>query len=284
MKFVTFKNNEQQSYGAIVDQGIVDLGSRIGDKFKDLKALLASDHLVFASRICAEEEPDFTLEDITLLPVIPNPDKILCVGLNYQSHVKESGRSKEKYPVIFTRFPDTQMGHNAPVWKPRVSDKLDYEGELALIIGKKGRYITEENAFDHVAGYSCYNDVSVRDYQKHTHQFIPGKNFPNTGALGPWMIPQDELPDITDQTLTTRLNGEVMQQAKISKMIFSIPQIIAYCSAFTELNPGDVIATGTPGGVGFKRDPQVFMKPGDSIEIEITGIGKLSNLIEMEPQ
>ena len=223
-----------------------------------------------------------SIHEIKLLPVIPNPDKIICVGLNYETHRKETGRPVEQHPSIFTRFAASQIAAGDPILIPRVSTALDYEGELALVIGRPGRYIKAENAFDHVAGYACYNDGSIRDWQRHSHQFTPGKNFVGTGAFGPYMVTADDIDDIEAQTLTTRLNGEVMQQAKISDMIFSIGQIIEYVSSFTPLEPGDVIATGTPGGVGFKREPQVYMKPGDICEIEITKVGLLRNPIAQD--
>jgi 2-keto-4-pentenoate hydratase/2-oxohepta-3-ene-1,7-dioic acid hydratase in catechol pathway len=166
--------------------------------------------------------------------------------------------------------------------RPRVSTQLDFEGELALIIGKPGRYIPRERAFEHIAGYSCYNDASVRDWQAHTHQFTPGKNFPNTGSFGPWMVTRDELPDLAERKILTRLNGEIVQQATLGQMIFDIPALVEYCSSFSRLEPGDVIITGTPGGVGVKRTPQLWMKPGDQVEVEVEGIGVLRNGIAAE--
>ncbi len=183
---------------------------------------------------------------------------------------------------MFTRFTDSQVGHGQPIIKPDVSDQVDYEGELAVVIGQGGHQIPEAAAMDHVAGYAAFNDVSVRDWQRHTTQFVPGKNFFHAGAFGPWLVTADELPEITAQELTTRVNGETVQHAPISDLLFPIPRLIAYISAFTPLSPGDVIATGTPGGVGFYRDPQLFLFPGDVVEVEISGIGTLRNLVAAE--
>ena len=283
MRLISFVGrNGQSGYGAqINDTQVAHLSAILGNRYPDLRALLAGTGLEDA-KAALPVAPVLSVHEIKLLPVIPNPDKIICVGLNYETHRKETGRPVEKHPSIFVRFASSQIGDGDPILIPRVSSALDYEGELALVIGRPGRYIKAENALDHVAGYACYNDGSIRDWQRHSHQFTPGKNFSGTGAFGPWMITTDEVPDIEAQTLTTRLNGEVMQQAKISDMIFSIGTIIEYVSSFTPLEPGDVIATGTPGGVGFKREPQVFMKAGDVCEIEITKVGLLRNPIAQD--
>ena len=194
----------------------------------------------------------------------------------------ETNRTIEENPVIFHRFPDSQTAHLQPMQTPHVSTKLDYEGELAVVIGRSGWKIPEDRAMEHVAGYACYNDASIRDWQRHTSQFTPGKNFPHTGSFGPWLVTAEEIPDPSSLSLTTRLNGEVMQHATTDMLIFTIPVLINYISRFTRLEPGDVISTGTPGGVGFKRDPQIFMKSGDRVEVEISGIGTLTNSIIFE--
>jgi 2-keto-4-pentenoate hydratase/2-oxohepta-3-ene-1,7-dioic acid hydratase in catechol pathway len=225
---------------------------------------------------------DHQLAEIEFLPVINNPGKILCVGLNYEAHRQETGRAKTEHPTIFTRFADTLVGHESTATMPKVSNKLDYEGELAIIIGKAGRHISRENAMSHIAGYSCFNDITVRDWQRHTIQFTPGKNFPGTGGFGPYFVSAAEIEDINKLGIQTRLNGEVMQDANTELLIHDLPAILEYVSAFTALSPGDVIATGTPGGVGFKRDPQVFMKLGDEIVVEIEQIGLLRNGIQAE--
>ena len=278
MKFTTFEHAGKQSYGAVVGEGIFDLGGR----FADLRALLAADALDDLRGALKGVEPDFGLDEVTFLPVIPNPDKILCIGLNYETHRAETGRPATEHPAVFTRFTDTQIGHRQPILRPRVSSQLDYEGELAVIIGRGGRYIPEAEALSHIAGYACYNDVTVRDWQRHTPQFTPGKNFPATGAFGPWMVTADEAGDPRKLQLTTRLNGKVVQQARIGEMIFPIERLVAYVSSFTPLRPGDVICTGTPGGVGFKRQPPLFMEPGDLVEVELSGIGILGNRVQDE--
>lgn len=219
------------------------------------------------------------LADADWLPVITNPGKIFCIGLNYENHRKETGRAVVDNPTVFTRFADSQTGHAKPIVLPPESDKLDYEGELAVVIGRGGRRIPAADALSHVAGYSCYNEGSIRDWQSHSIQFIPGKNWPETGAFGPWLVTPDEFGALGPQRLQTRLNGEVMQDAILSDMIFPVARLIEYCSTFTPLSPGDVIVSGTPGGVGAKRDPQVFMKEGDTVEVEIDGIGTLVNSI-----
>jgi 2-keto-4-pentenoate hydratase/2-oxohepta-3-ene-1,7-dioic acid hydratase in catechol pathway len=216
---------------------------------------------------------------IRLLPVIPDPGKILCVGHNYEDHRQETGRAKVDNPSIFTRFADTLVAAGQPILRPAVSTSLDYEAELAVIIGAGGRAIAEEDAMRHVAGYACFNDASVRDWQWHTGQFTPGKNFPGTAPFGPELVTPDEIADLASIAVVSRLNGAVMQQATVADMIFSIPRIIAYISTFTPLAPGDVIATGTPGGVGAKRQPPVWMAPGDTIEVEVSGVGLLQNPI-----
>ncbi len=276
MKFASFKINGAASWGLIDGAEAVDLGAALRDRFADLKSAIAAGALTEAAAASAKAARH-PLKDITWLPVIPNPDKILCIGLNYETHRKETGRSEVENPTVFGRFANSQTGHLANIIRPRASKDLDFEGELALIIGKPGRYISRASAWDHIAGYACYNEGSVRDFQRHTHQFTPGKNFPGTGAFGPWMVTPDEAGDLAPLRLQTRLNGQVVQDATISQMIFGIPQQIEYCSSFTRLEPGDVIVTGTPGGVGSRRTPPLWMKPGDVVEVEIDRIGVLRN-------
>lgn len=217
--------------------------------------------------------------DVRLLPLIPNPDKILCVGLNYATHVAETGREQKDHPAIFTRWADTLVADGDPVVRPTESTRFDYEGELAVIIGRGGRRIRREDAMAHVAGYSIFNDVSVRDWQRHNIQFTPGKNFPATGAFGPEMVARDAIADIAGQRVQTRVNGELVQDQPVSDMIWDIPTIIEYCSTFTELAPGDVIASGTPGGVGDKRTPPLYLKAGDQVEVSVGEIGRLHNRV-----
>lgn len=282
MRFVSFYKRKAIHYGLVDGSDVIDLVPLIGDRTPDLKSLIAGDGFETALEAASSSGSRLALADLEFAPVIPNPDKILCIGINYDEHRKETGREQADYPVVFTRFADTQVGHGGNLIRPKASAELDYEGELAVVIGRPGRHIRKEDALNHVAGYSIYNDASVRDWQRHTSQFTPGKNFPGTGGLGPWLVSGDEIPDPQALEVTTRLNGEVMQHAETDLMIFDVASIIEYCSAFTSLSPGDVIATGTPGGVGFKRDPQVFMAPGDVVEVEISVIGLLSNGVVAE--
>jgi 2-keto-4-pentenoate hydratase/2-oxohepta-3-ene-1,7-dioic acid hydratase in catechol pathway len=281
MKFASFKINGATSWGLIDGETAVDIGALLRERFPDLKSAIAAGALADAATLAAKAVRH-PIAAITWLPVIPNPDKILCIGLNYETHRKETGRAEVENPTVFGRFANSQTGHLADIIRPRVSKDLDFEGELAVIIGKPGRHIARAQAWNHIAGYACYNEGSVRDFQRHTHQFTPGKNFPETGAFGPWMVTPDEAGDLAPLRLQTRLNGEVVQDATISQMIFDIPRQIEYCSTFTRLEPGDVIVTGTPGGVGAKRTPPLWMKPGDVVEVEIDRIGLLRNTIADE--
>ena len=271
MRLLSFAADGKEWFGAARDDGIITLNDKIGQP--DLRAALAAGAMAAMRRAAKEASPDRRLDDITFLPVIPRPGKILCAGLNYRSHVAEMGRELPKQPSMFTRFADTLVGHGGAMIRPTVSDHFDFEGELALVIGKGGRHITPESALDHIAGYTCFVDGSVRDYQKFS--VTSGKNFPSTGPLGPWMVTTDEIDDPGRLTLTTRLNGQDVQHSTTDLLIYSIPQIITFCSDFTALSPGDVIATGTPEGVGHSRKPPLWMKPGDRLEVEIDGIGVL---------
>lgn len=221
----------------------------------------------------------YALATVQLLPVVPNPSKIMCVGLNYATHVAETGHDQKDYPAIFTRWADSLVAHGEPMVRPPETTRFDYEGELAIIIGKGGRRIPRETALDHVAGYAVFHDGSVRDWQRHNIQFTPGKTFPATAGFGPSLVTPDELPDLADQRVQTRLNGELVQDQPISDLIFDIATVIAYCSTFAPLSAGDVIATGTPGGVGDKRTPPLYMKGGDVCEISIGKVGTLTNPI-----
>ncbi len=277
MKLVSFRRPDgTPSFGRVEGDRVLDLGRSDGPA--TLRAALA------AGTPLGDPAPGtgYALADVVLLPVIPDPAKILCVGHNYETHRQETGRAKVEHPSIFIRFADTLVADGQPIVRPRASGDLDYEAELAVVIGKGGRAIAEADAMAHVAGYACFNDASVRDWQWHTTQFAPGKNFPGTGAFGPWLVTPDEAGDLADVRVVSRLNGTVMQDQPVRDMIFPIARIIAYVSAFTALSPGDVIATGTPGGVGAKRTPPVWMQPGDRIEIDIGPIGTLSNFIAHE--
>lgn len=277
MKLVSFSRNGQQSYGAVTEKGVVDLGAVLGSRYTDLKALLTADALTEAAAVVAQGVAGFGLADVDLLPVIPNPGKIWCCGLNYGEHVRETNREITEQPTFFLRVADSQVGHEQPMMRPRESTQFDYEAEIAVVIGRPGRRIAEADAGRYVAGYACYNDGSVRDWQRHTSQWVPGKNFWRTGGFGPWMVTSDEIPFGTLMTLTTRLNGEELQRATTDMMIHRIARQIAYVSTIAPLEPGDVIVTGTPGGVGARRTPPVWMKAGDVVEIEVDRIGVLRN-------
>jgi 2-keto-4-pentenoate hydratase/2-oxohepta-3-ene-1,7-dioic acid hydratase in catechol pathway len=276
MKLASYRLGGEDTYGAVVGDGIVTLGGRKAP-YPTLRDALAADALGEIRGAVAGKTPDRKLADITFLPVIPHPAKILCVGINYKSHAEETGRDTMSNPQIFLRLVNTLVGHEGEMIRPKVSTSFDFEGELTAVIGKGGRHIKEADALAHVAGYTCFVDGSVRDFQKDS--VTSGKNFIGTGPLGPWMVTSDEIPDPTKLTLMTRLNGQEMQRSGTDMLIYSVPRIISYVSAFTPLAPGDLIATGTPAGVGHRRDPQVWMKAGDVLEVEITGIGTLRSRI-----
>lgn len=281
MKLVSFARAGTASYGLVVDGGVVDAGAVLGDKYADLRQVLEADALAEMQDL-ASREADYSLEEIEFIPVIPEPQKTFCIGINYMAHIKEMKREKPEFPWVFIRHPHCQVGHGQDMLRPTASERFDFEGELAVIIGKTGHHIKREDALSHIAGYSCYNDGSIRDFQRHSQLFTAGKNFYKSGSFGPWMVTSDEIPDPTQLSLETRLNGEVMQSAELSDLCFDIPYLVEYLSTLGPLCPGDVIVTGTPGGVGFGRDPFVWMKDGDTIEVEISSIGVLSNPIKDE--
>jgi 2-keto-4-pentenoate hydratase/2-oxohepta-3-ene-1,7-dioic acid hydratase in catechol pathway len=282
MKLVSFERQGRAGFGAVVDAGVIDLGAAFAGRFADLKALLAGDALADAAKLVAQRPADFALADVTLLPVIPEPGKIWCCGLNYHEHVRETNRDVTEQPTFFLRVADSQVAHGQAMVRPKESTQLDYEAEIAVIIGRGGRRNAEADVARHIAGYACYNDGSVRDWQRHTSQWVPGKNFWRTGGFGPWMVTADEIPFGTSMTLVTRLNGVEMQRATTEMMIHSIARQVAYVSTIAPLQPGDVIVTGTPGGVGARRQPPVWMKAGDVVEIEVDRIGVLRNPVADE--
>ncbi|WP_404680387.1 fumarylacetoacetate hydrolase family protein [Raoultella terrigena] len=280
MKLASYIHHGRRSYGIAIESGIIDLGNRIGHQYASLKDLLQWDALEVA-RQYIDCPADILLEDITFLPVIDEPGKIFCVGMNYAEKRKEFAETNSA-PTLFIRFPDSQTGHARPVIKPVHSSEFDYEGELAVIIGKPGSQITTNNALDHVAGYSCYMDGSVRDWQH--AWFTAGKNWKQTGAFGPYMTTADEIPDPHALTIHTWLNGKLVQDDSTGSMIHKVADLIAYISTFTSLSAGDVIITGSPGGVGKKRNPPLFMHDGDRVEVEIENIGRLMNtIVEAQP-
>jgi 2-keto-4-pentenoate hydratase/2-oxohepta-3-ene-1,7-dioic acid hydratase in catechol pathway len=284
MKLLSFIHQGRETWGALVGaDAIVDLGKAL-PQYATLTDYIASGAYLNAKQDVANKTADVKLADITFLPVIPKPEKIVCAVRNYMDHHQEvlaAGMHRElsEEPPIFLRVWRSQVAHGQPIICPKVSGSLDWEGELAVIIGKEGRNIAEADAFDHVAGYSCYNDGSIREWQFHAKQIASGKNFESTGGFGPWMVTADEIAPNQQLKLITRLNGEVVQSSHTGHMIFSIAKLISYASTIFTLVPGDVIATGTPAGVGWSRKPAWFMKPGDVCEVEIEGIGTLVNPI-----
>jgi 2-keto-4-pentenoate hydratase/2-oxohepta-3-ene-1,7-dioic acid hydratase in catechol pathway len=284
MKLATYLIRGRESFGIVVSGGVVDLVERLG--VPTLKKLLEAGRMDEA-REYSGLAPDHALGDVVFRPVIPDPAHVWCLAINYQDHIDEIQaigiqRDTPKHPAVFMRYSDTLVGHGEPIIKPAASDDLDYEAELAVIIGKGGGNIPEAEAMEHVAGYSAFNDISVRDWQFHTRQIAPGKNFRASGALGPWLVTKDDIPDPDNLKISARVNGEALQDSSTRYMIHKIPKFISYVSTFLDLAPGDVLATGTPSGVGFSRKPPIFMKPGDVCDIEIEGIGVLSNPVVAE--
>lgn len=282
MKLLSFRQGDRQSYGLLRDGGVIDLGARCGGRWPSLAAVLRNGALASVRELSASLSADLPLDGLRLLPPILDPGRILCVGLNYKAHIQETGRATPAYPTFFVRFPDSHVGHGEALVRPQASREFDFEGELAFVVGAGGRHLAAADALACIAGYSCYNDGSIRDYQRHTSQFTPGKNFWRSGAFGPYLVTADEIPDPGALALETRLNGRVMQSAPTSDLLFDVPYLVEYLSRVFPLRPGDVVSTGTPGGVGRARQPPVFLRPGDRIEVEISGIGTLANPVEDE--
>jgi 2-keto-4-pentenoate hydratase/2-oxohepta-3-ene-1,7-dioic acid hydratase in catechol pathway len=273
LKFLSYEHTHGPAFGAVVGDEIVDLS----DVGPSLKAVLATGPLDNLKTVIAKRKPSVRLDHVVLHQVVPDAQRIICVGKNYRDHAMEMGGPPPADPTLFIRTPQSLVGHKQSIVCPKNSSQYDYEGELALIIGKGGRHITKDKALSHVAGYTCFMDGSLRDYQKHS--FTAGKNFDSSGACGPWLVPATQVPNPQDLRLITRVNGVVMQNDSTAQMIFTIPDIIAYISAFTHLEPGDVIATGTPAGVAAGRTPPPWLKPGDRVEVEIEKIGTLANTV-----
>jgi 2-keto-4-pentenoate hydratase/2-oxohepta-3-ene-1,7-dioic acid hydratase in catechol pathway len=281
VRIVSFEHRNRASYGVVGDDGsVADAGAVLGGRHADVLSVLRSEGLD-ELREAARRAPVLASGDVTLLPPVSSP-RIFCIGVNYRDHRDEMGHDDVPYPTIFVRFASSLVGHDTPMVLPRASDRLDYEGELAVVIGRAGRRIASADALAHVAGYSCFDDGSVRDFQRHTSQFTAGKNFDRSGAFGPWLVTADEIPDPAGLAIETRVNGEVRQRSSTELLINDVAAILEYLSTFTELLPGDVIATGTPGGVGAARTPPVFLQPGDVVEVEIERVGRLRNIIEGE--
>lgn len=281
MRFASYRHAGTVGWGAVVDTCVHTL---IGVT-PSLRDALSRGLLPRTQEDIPRNAPALPLETVHLLPPVPDTGRIFCVGLNYADHQQEAGRKPTEHPVIFVRFAQSTVGHDETLIAPPESETFDFEGELATIIGKPGRRIAEAEALAHVAGYSCFMDGSIREYQFHTHQYTPGKNFDRSGAFGPLLVTPDEIGNPQDGLrLETRLNGEVVQRSSTDLMLFPVPAIIAYLSTFTQLEPGDVIATGTPAGIGFKRTPPLFMRASDRIEVEIERVGLLANTIESRTQ
>lgn len=281
MRYLSFRIGQRESYGAWNDRGIVDLGSRFKERYPTLKALIAAG---FPQEVVAAAEgaPDLAEDDIEYLPTIPDATNIWCLALNYVEHHKEvesAGRLQElpKQPALFMRSIDSVVGHKQPLLHPGISDQFDYEGELGVIIGKAGRNVPESQALDYVAGYTIVNEGSVRDWQFHTRQITPGKNWYHSGSIGPWMVPTSEISNPHNLRIVTKLNGETLQDGTTADMVHKIDKFISYLSTITVLRPGDILSTGTPSGVGFSRKPPIYMKVGDVCEISIEAIGTLRN-------
>ena len=277
MRWMSFVTDGRASFGFVEQACVVDLGGACN--LPSLKDALNHECLAFLRRVLGERAERIPLDSIEFLPPIPNPAKILCVGLNYLDHQKETGRGGEDQPTIFARLGGAQIGHRGTMLRPTETATLDFEGEIALVIGSHGRRIPKETYLDHVFGFSCYNDGSVREYQRHTSQFTPGKNFVQTGGFGPWIMTKDEISDLADLELLTHLNGDLVQHTWSSDMVFDFASIVNYCSTFIDLVPGDIIVTGTPSGVGAKRNPPVFLDEGDVVSVTVRPIGTLTNTV-----
>jgi 2-keto-4-pentenoate hydratase/2-oxohepta-3-ene-1,7-dioic acid hydratase in catechol pathway len=280
MKLISYEHAGHESWGAVSGDQVLDLATASGQA--TLAEFIASPAFSDREALASSSAPGPLLADVDLLPVIPRPEKIVCAVRNYMDHHQEvlaAGMQRElaEFPPIFLRVWRSQVGHDQPIVRPTVSESLDWEGELAVVIGQGGRDIPEADAWDHVAGYSCYNDASVREWQFHAKQIASGKNFEGTGAFGPWLVTSDEIEPGRTLGIETRLNGEVVQSSDTGNMIFPIPRLINYASTIFTLVPGDVIVTGTPAGVGWSKKPPRFMKPGDVVEVEVEGIGVLRN-------
>lgn len=281
MKLLSYVHHAAPSWGALEDgDRIVDL-THLAPTLREALAGLGIEG-IRAGRADIDRPASLRLGDVRLLPVIPDPQKIVCIGLNYEAHRIEAKRAETRYPTLFPRWPTSQTAHGADIPLPPESVQLDFEGEIALVIGKGGRRIPQQQAWSHLAGYAPYNDASIRDWQYHTTQWGAGKNFDGTGAFGPFMVTRDEVPDGQRLELVTRLNGEEVQRGNTDQLIFSIPVLIHYISTVMTLLPGDVIVTGTPAGVGVKREPPLFMKAGDRIEVEVVGLARLENRVIQE--
>jgi 2-keto-4-pentenoate hydratase/2-oxohepta-3-ene-1,7-dioic acid hydratase in catechol pathway len=279
-RIATYSIGGATHYGAVTDGGIVDLSARFGKEYPTLREVIAAGALMKLAENAAKHSPDHALDAVTWLPPIPAPEKIICIGVNYPDRNAEykDGQDAPKYPSMFLRTPRSFVGHETPLVRPRASAQLDYEGEVALVIGKAGRHIAESAALDHIAAITLCNEGTIRDWVRHAKfNVTQGKNFESTGSLGPWLVPYTDESQIADIGLTTRVNGETRQDDRTSRLIFGFRYLLNYISTFTTLVPGDIIVTGTPTGAGARFDPPRHLKPGDVIEVEAENIGTLRN-------
>ena len=285
MKLLSYEVNGTQSYGAVKGDGIVDLARHLGQDFPTLKQLLAGNALKRAEEVVAKTRPDYGLGDIRIQLPIPSPEKIICVGVNYPERNAEykDNTALQQKPSLFLRVTRSFVPHRANLIRPPESLQLDYEGELAVVIGKPGRRIVAAKAMEHIAGFTIMNEGTIRDWVRHAKfNNTQGKNWERSGSIGPWISTPDEFPNLDEIQISTRVNGELRQQDKLGNMLFPIPYLIHYISTFTELVPGDVIATGTPTGAGARMDPPCFLAPGDTLEVEVSGLGTLTNTVAEE--
>lgn len=279
-RLATYSLKGEVSYGAVLEGGIVDLSARYARDYPTLREVIAAGKLVSFAEEAAGRKPDHALADITWLPPVPAPEKIICIGVNYPDRNAEykDGQEAPKYPSMFMRSPRSFVGHDTPLVRPRASAQLDYEGEIVLVIGKPGRHIPESSALDHIAALTLCNEGSVRDWLRHAKfNVTQGKNFDSSGSLGPWLVPFTKESQIADIRLTTHVNGELRQNDRTSRLMFPFRYLLNYISTFATLVPGDIIVTGTPTGAGARFDPPRYLKPGDVIEVEAEGIGRLRN-------
>jgi 2-keto-4-pentenoate hydratase/2-oxohepta-3-ene-1,7-dioic acid hydratase in catechol pathway len=284
-RFLSFSRQGRHGYGLVADDGVVDLSARYASRWPTLREVIADGALAGLADGNAARAPDFGLDDMRFETPVPAPEKIICVGVNFPDRNEEykDGQAAPSNPSLFVRFPRSFTGHGQPLMRPPESPQLDYEGEIVVVIGKSGRRISESSALDHIAGLSLCNEGTIRDWVRHAKfNVTQGKNFDCSGSIGPWLIPYADESQLADIRLETRVNGEVRQNDRTSRMIFSFRRIISYVSTFTTLVPGDVILTGTPTGAGARFDPPTWLKPGDVIEVEADGIGVLTNTVADE--
>ena len=280
MKIASFEKDGLTSYGVVIDDGIIDLKAHLGDKFPEFIDVLRNDAVGEISQVIEKQSPDFMLDEINFLIPVTTPEKIICIGVNYGNRNDEykDGSEAPKFPSVFLRTPGSFVGHNQDIMRPPESEQLDYEGEIVLVIGKGGRRIKQENYLQHIAGISIMNEGTIRDWVRHAKfNVTQGKNFASSGSIGPWMVTTEEVGDLNQLSIQTRVNNELRQDDVISNMIFKFPYLLNYLSTFFELKPGDLIATGTPVGAGARFDPPIWLKPGDILEIEVPNVGKLQN-------